>query len=305
MISRQYRAFNSQPTFGRIDKQPYKVIHNYEKFVICQMEDVYKKLMNDDFFQSGIEMMEEKIRESKIELNNAVTAKNELSRYVSVLRQMTADDQDQFTRALYFVERHDSAYIRVKMITDNLKKMQLRMTGMVFYPLVNAMRQIMNFHTLNCNGVLCKLRSEKDFVLCSVLLLILQNTDPNLFPLNGGVSNWHPHNIYHHPIIRLMEEKIDELMYWQRHQNNITPHEIVQKVTVEVFEEYELLYLEWIVINMMSTYLKWNHRYSFPLKTIFSLNGVGCIIYSFLVTEPRMLKLMAKLPVTKKRKYYE
>lgn len=250
--------------------------------------------------------MEEKIAQCKTELNFVIGNKEELCRISNMLRRVEEVSVPNHERRMYFVERHENCATRARVLKEKLKSMRLRMAGMVFWPLINAMKAIMNFHSVMCYSDACKIRSKNVFVLTDVLLLILQNCNHSYFPaITTCVTNWHAANIFYHPIIKLMEEKIDDFMYWQRHIVSLTPYEVVEKISTEVFFQYEILYLEWVVINMMSSYLKWNHRYSAEFRTIFSTNGIGCIIYSFLITEGRLHSLMAKLPCDKKRKLFD
>lgn len=304
MISRVFRAINNT-SVAEIRDSYSKSIHNYEKYIIIQMETTYQKLLGDSFYISGLELMEDNIQQCKIELNFVIGNKEELCRISNLLRRVEEVSTSNYQRRLYFNERHESNATRCRILREKLLKMRLRLAAMVFYPLIIAMKSIMTYHTLLCVAESCKLRNTGVYVLTEVLLLILSNCNHSYFPsITVFPTKWHSQNIFYHPVIMLMEEKIDDVMYWQRHISSDTTFQVIRKISTDVFSNYEILYLEWVIINMMHTYIKWNHRYKNQLREILSLNGIGRIIYSFLITEGNVLSLMEKIPGNRKRKTF-
>lgn len=304
MISRVFRAINNT-SVAEIRDSYSKSIHNYEKYIIIQMETTYQKLLGDSFYISGLELMEDNIQQCKIELNFVIGNKEELCRISNLLRRVEEVSTSNYQRRLYFNERHESNATRCRILREKLLKMRLRLAAMVFYPLITAMKSIMTYHTLLCVAESCKLRNTGVYVLTEVLLLILSNCNHSYFPsITVFPTKWHSQNIFYHPVIMLMEEKIDDVMYWQRHISSDTTFQVIRKISTDVFSNYEILYLEWVIINMMHTYIKWNHRYKNQLREILSLNGIGRIIYSFLITEGNVLSLMEKIPGNRKRKTF-
>lgn len=313
MISRQFRAFNVGGfSVNNISDHPFGKVRNLtdmEVVHVTEMESIYKKLLTDEIFIDGLELMETKIQSMKIELANMTNQKHDLMRMHNEIRRVILNGNSNnveyhSVRLMYFTERHEDIAIRCRVLNDKIKSLRCRLVGMCYWPLIAAMKKIMFYHSQNCNNDICHLRSGPNFILSNILLLILCNCDNALFPaMTSVVSKWSTGNICSHPIIKMIESNIDEQMYWQRNISLQTPLELVENITKNVFENYEVSYLEWVVINMMSTYLKYCNRYSPERKIIFSLNGIGILIYGFLITEEKVLSLLTKLRVVKKRKF--
>lgn len=311
MISREFRAFRSPnsiifPIATRA-VETVKILSDHEKTFILEMEKIYRKLEFDEFYLEGLEMMENKIQSLKIELSTVMNSKNELCRMCNQLLRAPIQPNERglrdSERISYFTERHEDCSIRCRVLNEKLKSFRCRMVGMCFWPLIATMKKIMLLHGRQCVTSSCDLKTSDAYILSKVLLLILQNSDLTVFPtMTQCVSRWTEANICAHPIIKMMEEKIDERMYWQRNMTTQTPYDLAMSISSLVFESYEVLYLEWVVINMMSSYLKWNHRFPMNLKIVFSINGIGMMIYGFLLTDDRALSLLTKLNVVKKRK---
>jgi hypothetical protein len=312
MISRQFRAFNNgnTPVNFRclLGNEEVRTLTEYERKCVELMENTYRKLLDDDIYLDGLELMETRIQSIKIELCHLTNQKHELIKVCNRLRvglmngNVIIGDENQ--RILYFHERHEEVAIRCRVLLDKCKALSCRMVGMCYWPLIDAMRCVMNHHGKVCDKETCQLKSGSDFILSHILLLILRNCDLEVFPvMTKCVSRWNLGNICAHPIIKMMESKIDDQMYYHRNISTQTPVEVVRNISVDMFETYEVLYLEWVVINMISTYLKYNHRYAMNLKIILSINGIGMLIYGFLITEARVLSLLAKVRYSKKRKF--
>lgn len=312
MISRQFRAFNVGGfSVNSITDRPFgevRTLTEFERVCVNEMEVVYSKLLTDETYLDGLDLMETRIQSMKIEMSYMINQKHDLMRMCNQLRPTIMNgimptNGHQHERLSYFTERHEDVAIRCRVLNEKIKNLRCRMVGMCYWPLIEAMKKIMNHHSKQCNNDICHLRSGPYFILSNTLLLLLCNCNLSIFPvMTSSVSKWGPGNICSHPIIKMIESKIDEQMYWQRNISLQTPLELVQSISTTVFENYEILYLEWVVINMMSTYLKNCNRYEMKLKIIFSLNGLGILIYGFLITEEKVLSLLSKLRIVKKRK---
>jgi hypothetical protein len=311
MISRQFRAFNVGGfSVNSITDRPngeVRTLSEFEQKCVHDMEVMYRKLICDEIYLEGLDIMETRIQSMKIELNHLINQKHDLAKMCNHLRPMLQPvvlmDEHATERLSYFIERHEDVSIRCRVLNEKIKSLSCRMVGMCYWPLISAMKSIMNYHSRVCNNDICQLKCGPYFILSNILLLILCNCDLEVFPImTKFASKWSVGNICSHPIIKMMESKVDEQMYWQRNITIETPVELVKSISTNVFESYEILYLEWIVINMISTYLKYNHRYNLNLKIILSINGIGMLIYGFLITEEKVLSLLAKLRVSRKRK---
>jgi hypothetical protein len=306
MISRHFRAFDvGSFSANSLAGKPYAEIRplsTYETRCVTKMETLYRKLLDDEIYLEGLELMETRIQSMKIEMSYLIHQKHEILRMCTRLSEYTVSEID-LQRLGYFKERHEDVAIRCRILNEKTKALRCRMVGMCYWPLIEAMKNIMNHHSKICGNEICQLKSGPYFVLSNILLLVLSNCDMDVFPsMTKSFSKWSAGNICSHPIIKMIESKIDEQMFWQRNISLQTPMELVQSISTNVFETYEVLYLEWIVINMISTYLIFNHRYSMDLRIILSINGIGMLIYGFLITEERVLAVISKLRVSKKRK---
>lgn len=290
MISRllDHSYLTNMPITRRQMSEGVADLSNYEKYVVFQMFDRYKVILGHEVFLNTLHQLDEQMTKLKSEYNfvmsQKMTVEKEKDRYH---RRLTLDGTPgtahQSEVCAYFhmriIELSEQC-LRIKRTLDRLKK---EFTGLLYSPLLNCVKQICSHHeTRKCIQGHCGLKSGDKWDLSKILLAIFQAC-PIVVSKYDNFSKWNIVNIYSHPLVQASDETMDQEISNRIFSSGIFPSLSSFRTTEKTLSDIELAADKLRARQMITFFLLCRERLCPKTKVVFSINGVGNIIYTFLL----------------------
>lgn len=274
----------------RLDK-----IQNYEKYCIVQMENTYCRLMFDSIFINSIDYYTEKMTEK----NNLVTQeKLRLAAmkkdYYRHLRQSTtpplmiqgdAAENASFNYGLDFLKmRMTEQEVLVCNLLYEMKNFETNLFAFLYRPLIYCIHRIVDYcnHDEICSKKYIgffSYQGERQIDLSNILKTILLHSNVTILE-----KEKYSKNVYYFPLIARMEDHCARALI-----NTTGPGVAANSLMSSSFKQYFHILDErylLIVCHKIAHLVANNaHKISKPTYTIWRLDGIGKIIFSYLLSD--------------------
>lgn len=269
-----------------------------EKYYVIKMQDKYNKLNSDCEWKYAIGCYDIVITAGKTQYNFLCNQKEQLKeniikmqRIITINELSTVDDRVKIN---YFIERLDEIKNRISSVNSKIFQYQNEMYGFLYHPLIECIKNCTRSHLKRkCETTACDWRSNGVWNLSRILISILKNCGD----IKIGVAScnrfdhferWNDDNIFAHPIIQMCDYSSDRICL-------SAPVASLYCAIDEAFYDVELAYTRVITRKIIKLVMISGVEMPKLFYSIYSINGPGYIIYSFLVGEKALVEMLKKL----------
>lgn len=301
MIPRAYTfSFFQTYHFTPIDdERNYKLeylefkLTNIEAYFIAQMEDRYKVYCQSQLFLDKLHVLDSKILHLKCQVaydqQQLHSIEKSRDRYynLNVLpnQPMSADHA---TALQFFNVRHSECNHRIYTTRKEIATFQKLFYGILYTPLLECIKKIIvTYQNRNeKEEVVNRLKSQNKWDLSKILITIFKNSSVSIWEFDS-FDKWDLSSIFSHPLIQGCEEILD---YEITNEHFMAATKQLKNISLLLCVEKTLYYLDKAVLvamvrNIISFVIKFKEKLTPQQQVIYNPNGIGRIIYKFLVGE--------------------
>lgn len=279
------------------------LLQNVMKHFILKMKDKYIKCCKDSTWIDAVDWENERLSQQKIchsHLTNKLNLlRNKLS---SAIFALLGESKD------YFIKRVNETEKRIHILDKEILDTRLKLYGYLYFPLIGCINDIINYKQHHiCSHQNCFFRQFYDQVWDASLLIMYIYRVSKLTILEfDSFSNWDPKSIFAHPIINLIEDRLDIEMssvYTYMSVNKEKRAKNIASISFRIFYDLEIAYLLSIIKHLYYDYVKYPMRFEPKFYSVMQASGTGSVICSYLIGEFQSFHLFSSMGlISKKRK---